>query len=304
MKSFFEKNRNLSLLCIISLLSLLTFVKSDLPVHCKKEQISGDWVFRIEKVVFNPKLLDEKTTCGHGYPDRIETTVGDVDFSFDSFEDVEVHLNSDYSVSDSNGKKVGTWTTIYDEAFVVNFGDKIYTAFLKYYKNPNNQGEYLSNCEKTMIGWFQADKNEPSKNWSCFLGFRKQLLANFQKNAVKSFLALNEKYTMSTEFKSKALYNEHNNKNSILGELKYGEQKDVVEELNSLNLPWKAEITDEFRDYSFFELKEKLGMRRAQSAKKELESFSFKEHDDVNPFEADFTRNVNHNINTQCIFNI
>ena len=67
-------------------------VKSDLPVHCKREQIEGDWVFRINSDIFNPDLNDYKTSCGHSFPDKIEKIVGDINYSFDDYKDINIIL--------------------------------------------------------------------------------------------------------------------------------------------------------------------------------------------------------------------
>jgi hypothetical protein len=45
--------------------------------------------------------------------------VGDTDFTFNSFTDIEVHLASDYIVYEDS-KAIGNWSPIYDEAFIVN----------------------------------------------------------------------------------------------------------------------------------------------------------------------------------------
>jgi len=49
------------------LLSSLNIVKSDIPVHCLKEDIVGDWVFEITSLEIKNSLLDN--TCGHDSPD-------------------------------------------------------------------------------------------------------------------------------------------------------------------------------------------------------------------------------------------
>lgn len=307
MKSILQiLTRRLVLISVV-LFCIFSHIKCDLPVHCKREQIAGEWVFRIENTKFDAKMFDQKTTCGHGFPDKIEQTVGDVDFSFDEFNDVELSLNNDYTITDKSGQKVGSWTTVYDEGFVAYYGKQVFTAFMKYYKKESFSSEYISNCEKTMIGWYQPNSNENNKNWSCFFGFRTSLAENFRKNKVKSFLS-NEKQTAPQmtsllEKSSKVLYKEHNNKELNLNEIRYGDQIEIISELNKLNLPWKAEIHDEFKNYSFFELKDKLGLRRAKSLKT-ADEYSFKESNQnkMNPFSADFTHNVNNSINTQCNF--
>jgi C1A family cysteine protease len=47
--------------------------------------------------------------------------------------------------------------------------------------------------------------------------------------------------------------------------LKYEDQKDIVEEINSMNLSWKAEVHEEFKGLSLLELNEKLGFKRSRT---------------------------------------
>jgi hypothetical protein len=97
-------------------------IKSDLPVHCKREQIEGEWIFRINNDIFNPDLNDFKTSCGHGFPDKIEKIVGDVNYSFESFRDVTLILSKDYKIYEPNSSNiVGKWTPVYDEGFIVYY---------------------------------------------------------------------------------------------------------------------------------------------------------------------------------------
>jgi len=116
-------------------LLLINYVKSDLPVHCKREAIDGHWTFKINKVKFQPSLKNLDTTCGHGFPDKIETTVGDNEFLFENYLPtvVKIKLESDYKVYE-NGKIVGNWTPVYDEGFILKYKQSVFTAFMKYYK--------------------------------------------------------------------------------------------------------------------------------------------------------------------------
>jgi hypothetical protein len=243
----------------ILLLIFLKHVLSDLPVHCKKEKIEGLWTFRISNDKFNADLRDSRVSCSHGLPDRVDTQVGDIDYKFDNYRDTEVLLSNDYKVYEGN-QVVGNWTPIYDEAFIVNYKNSIFTAFLKYYKKDsytgNDDKSYISNCDKTMLGWFIPDHNEGGKNWSCFFGIKTEVLKSCSKENflvqpvqnVSAFMELNIKLGEYAKTK--------------LMTMKYDEQTDLVNQVNSLNLGWKADIHEEFKGLSFFELKEKLGLLR------------------------------------------
>jgi C1A family cysteine protease len=282
-----------SLLCltILFLIMTITKVKSDLPVHCKREQIEGPWTFRIEKVSFDAELNKIQTSCGHGFPDKVEKTVGDIDFHYSKYEDFSLFLSSDYKIYSSSEKsqQVGHWTPIYDEAFIVYYKDSVFTAFMKYYKS-ETLGNYVSNCDKTMIGWYILDSKENSKNWSCFFGFKDKVKADFLTiKKLTSFLKIQDEPTklidknksnfMELQVVSSAYAYSRMQEQTVLKNTLYA-QEEIVEELNSLNLPWKADVHEEFRGLSFFELKEKLGLKRSLF---KLDDFKFYEQntDDI-----------------------
>ena len=58
----------------------IQYSKTDLPVHCVLNDIKGKWKFSLFKEVFDPSLKDEKTTCGHGFPNHISEDIGNEDY--------------------------------------------------------------------------------------------------------------------------------------------------------------------------------------------------------------------------------
>lgn len=207
-------------------------IKSDLPVHCKREQIEGEWIFRINSDVFNPDINDFKTTCGHGFPDKIEKMVGDVNYSFESFHDITLILTKDYKIYEHNSSsQVGKWTPIYDEGFIVYYKNSVFTAFMKYFlkqkttsPKPSNS-LYTSNCDKTMIGWVIQDQIEIDKNWSCFFGFKSKIKNEFMLNN-RNFLKPNKKF-------NKFDYDKNKNDNISNTSIKRGEYFSSIENSNS-----------------------------------------------------------------------
>ena len=280
-----------------------TTINCDLPVHCKREQIEGEWIFRINNDIFNPDLNDYKTTCGHGFPDKIEKIVGDVNYSFDNYRDIKMKLGSDYKVYDINSEKpVGSWTPVYDEGFILYYKSQVFTAFMKYFLKEKTHSKkpadklYSSNCKKTMIGWYIANKEKNNKNWSCFFGFKSQIENEFINE--KTFLKPNKRFnhfdyvqSKNQEGNSNNFYeNSSNNRNLNDVELesfleiktknksnmklktwmsRYEEQKEIVKEINENNLSWKAEVNEEFKGLSFMQLKEKIGMKKNNSKMKD-----------------------------------
>lgn len=305
-------------------------INCDLPVHCKREQIEGEWIFRINNDIFNPDLNEYKTTCGHGFPDRIEKNVGDINYSFDNYRDVNISLGKDYKIYEKGSSiPSGNWTPIYDEGFIVYYKKFIFTAFMKYFlKEKTNSPKpsdklYMSNCDKTMIGWVITDSSDVSTNWSCFFGFKsiRRNEFSFQKNFLKpnsefnhfdyinkkddyeksdsdtlnDLANLNEKSFGSESFGNANKYANNNfniddpelesfleinlkNKSNMQMKLwlsKYEEQKEIINEINSSNISWKAEINDEFKGLSFFQLKEKIGIKKSKSNSDAFNLYSF-----------------------------
>ena len=244
----------------------LTFVlcinlcSCDLPVHCKMEEIYSLWTFRIDSASFEPSLKNEQTTCGHGFPDQVDTTIGDKNFKFKHYNDIELILGKDYKVYDKTGMiQEGNWTTVYDEAFVVYYKQMVFTAFMKYYKNSHRDKDYSSNCDKTMVGWVIQNGKVNNKDWHCFFGFKSSIKNQFSPN---TFLGYNNYNTNSNTEKGYAFLemelgaiSEANMKMTDYS------QKDFVDEINNnTDLLWKADIYDDYKNLSFFELRKKLGL--------------------------------------------
>lgn len=258
----------LNMLLIVYLFFLITnVIKSDIPVHCRKEQILGHWVFRIENIKFTPNIDNPKTSCGNGFPNQIVKTVGDTNFKFDSFYDIELILDDKNNVYEADGKTlVGNFTTVYDEGFIVNYKDSIFTAFSKYYKKTNETKEnYESNCDKTMIGWYLLDFKNNNKDWSCFFGFKQSIKSEFEEKFLKESNSNNNNKSdniihskSNTQVLISLSLNTQTNKNL---NLKY-DQHEVVNEINNGQLTWNAEVHPEFTGLTFSELKDNLGLKR------------------------------------------
>jgi hypothetical protein len=330
-------------------------------VHCKREEIEGEWVFRINNDLFNPSLADYRSTCGHGFPDKIEKLEADINFAFDDFRDLRIFLGKDYKIYDPVSNEVkGKWTPVYDEGFIVNYDNFVFTAFMKYFLNPNLKNikikknakaknvDYMSNCQKTMIGWFIKDEKENEKNWSCFFGFKKSIENEFDylsqstnkgffnsniinHNLFKKVLKPNKNFsafryfyynkktkrfdkdnddeenfdTLHNNNKANSFLSNNSNKGFVdlnfdlldslendsflemktqtessdkmkikLNHLKYEEQFELINEINSNNLSWRAQMHDDFKGLSFLDLKAKLGLR---DSKKERSFFNKKQ---------------------------
>lgn len=97
-------------------LSQVPGVAADLPVHCLRHQVQGQWEFNLGP------LSADRPSCGHKHPDAQDAqpalrTLGDGGATQASSK-LTVNLNSpDRAVSPMDAS--GTFTMIYDEGFEV-----------------------------------------------------------------------------------------------------------------------------------------------------------------------------------------
>lgn len=143
---------------------LAALVRADLPVHCLRRQVAGEWRFVLGKPTAN------RTSCGHLKPD---TEDGQPSFALvdgaDAKTELVVQLEST-NVARSNGK-TGNWTMVYDEGFEVQLDGRVYFAFSKFTFENATMGvgkpRNISDCSKTMIGWFT---DEDRAEFGCYYG--------------------------------------------------------------------------------------------------------------------------------------
>lgn len=150
---------------LCSLLFLAIRVRGDLPVHCLRHQIPGEWEFTLTK----PK--SKRPSCGHWRPDSEERQPS-VDFIKTLQTTTRKFVLQDPDVV-KDGEKVGTWTMVYDEGFEVAVDGWTYFAFSRFELIPDNYAENghrnISHCDQTEVGWYH-DANR--SQWGCYIGKR------------------------------------------------------------------------------------------------------------------------------------
>jgi len=137
---------------------------ADLPVHCLRHQIVGDWEFELSP------MQNRRSSCGHRHPDA-EGAQPSLQFlhSLGQTEIKRFSMQDPNTVTGEDGTS-GTWTMIYDEGFEVAIGDSVFFAFSKFeYVQDANTGERVnvSHCDQTEVGWY----HNPGRNlWGCYTG--------------------------------------------------------------------------------------------------------------------------------------
>ena len=152
------KAKSSSILLLLSLSVLLNLGFADLPIHCLKHQVAGDWKLEIDTPVQNSKQM----SCGHETPDNPAKSYLSLRKEFQPTTEFLVSLDGESQALMNPGAN-GQWTMIYDEGFDINVGEHRFTAFFEYY--PNEQGRVMSYCGKTLVGWYH---NSNSGQKACF----------------------------------------------------------------------------------------------------------------------------------------
>eukprot|EP00747_Dinoflagellata_sp_TGD_P005526 gnl/TRDRNA2_/TRDRNA2_114261_c0_seq1.p1 gnl/TRDRNA2_/TRDRNA2_114261_c0~~gnl/TRDRNA2_/TRDRNA2_114261_c0_seq1.p1 ORF type:complete len:540 (+),score=91.81 gnl/TRDRNA2_/TRDRNA2_114261_c0_seq1:138-1757(+) len=142
---------------------------ADLPVHCVRHQLIGEWTFHLGPP--SARRLD----CGHQHPDSQTAQPGvSILGNVSSLRSVSVVLKEPNEAIVQG--EPGNWTTIYDEGFEVDGAGLEFFAFSKFKLLPSEMRTFggqtvvMSECGRTEIGWYR----ESSKNqWGCYYGVLK-----------------------------------------------------------------------------------------------------------------------------------
>jgi len=151
----------------------LQLVAADLPVHCLRHQVAGEWEFTLGPL--GPK----RSSCGHTKPDNpyMQPHMKFLE-NMGPLSKRRVTLGEPNTVSAEDGS-TGTWTMIYDEAFEVAMADTVYFAFSKFSFTDADRQHNISHCDETQIGWYHDTKRS---HFSCYVG--KKVNANGDDTAL------------------------------------------------------------------------------------------------------------------------
>lgn len=153
----------MKLVSLATLFSRIFLTEADLPVHCLRHQVQGEWEFTVSP------LEPKRSSCGHSKPDDPNKQPSlDTIKQFGQTSTKRFTLQDPDTVSGANGE-TGTWTMIYDEGFEVATGDLTFFAFSKFSFVPGKDGQQtnVSHCDETQVGWYH---NKARDNWGCYVG--------------------------------------------------------------------------------------------------------------------------------------
>jgi cathepsin C len=139
--------------CALALVAAgLTSVHADLPVHCVRHQVVGEWRFTLGPA------SEHRSSCGHNRPD-LEEAQPERSFlnTMGAESDLMVTLSNPNLAATARDSK-GHWTMVYDEGFEVYVGGMNFFAFsnFTFVQDPaTHQKRNQSHCGDTMVGWYQ-----------------------------------------------------------------------------------------------------------------------------------------------------
>lgn len=195
---------------------------ADLPVHCLYSEFLGEWEFVLDSQTFVADIFDEKASCGHGQPGKVQSYKETDTFDFEVSTSIKIQIKlPNIATSEEYGS--GTWTLIYDEGFIIYFPEKIFTNFFFYYEFLDT---HKSDCSRTTLGWYRSTSDSRVSDWGCFYG-SKSSKSSKASNAAPNIKSSNPPHT------------------SFLQEIKY-EDSDIVSQINSLQHSWKADYSPRF----------------------------------------------------------
>eukprot|EP00747_Dinoflagellata_sp_TGD_P181880 gnl/TRDRNA2_/TRDRNA2_35879_c0_seq1.p1 gnl/TRDRNA2_/TRDRNA2_35879_c0~~gnl/TRDRNA2_/TRDRNA2_35879_c0_seq1.p1 ORF type:complete len:628 (+),score=65.80 gnl/TRDRNA2_/TRDRNA2_35879_c0_seq1:56-1939(+) len=148
--------------CLFALVLLLDLATADLPVHCMRHQIVGEWEFTLSD------LSDDRKSCGHRRPDD-EHAQPELSLvaSHGPTTQIRITLSSPNAVTTPSGER-GSWTMMYDEGFDVVIDGMSYFAFSRFdFADGPNGNKNVSHCHLTQVGWYH---NMERTKWGCYTG--------------------------------------------------------------------------------------------------------------------------------------
>jgi len=144
------------------LLASLPLVGADLPVHCLRHQIVGEWEFHLGEA------SDVRSSCGHQRPDseRAEPMLRSLEGSSEASKlNVQLSLPN---MASTDRDSLGSFTMIYDEGFEVAVDGKVFFAFSRY--DFDSEGRNQTHCDETLTGWYH---DKEGGNYGCYYGIKK-----------------------------------------------------------------------------------------------------------------------------------
>jgi len=245
---------------VVNLLLLATLVGADLPVHCLRHEIVGDWTFKLG----SPS--QKRSSCGHVHPDVEEHQPQRSVVDSNSNASLLVKLqepNLATSVDDAHG----LWTMVYDEGFEVNVGDLSFFAFSNFtFQGDPSLKHNVSNCNETIVGWYQT---KDRKQFGCYYGTKVTNVTTSVESTAPPALRGSSSVGQAVQQKTSFVQTEQGMYDMALNEMS---QQKTVSMINRkvamLQLGWKAREMPHWNGRSMRELNMYAGIHRSPEARR------------------------------------
>lgn len=208
----------------------LRMVHCDLPVHCLRHEIVGDWNFQLSG------LSPHRTSCRHERPDVEGVQPQDLEQSTETKTVSLFEPHFAKTKSDVNGR----FTMIYDEGFEVEVDGLVFFAFSRFdLVTKDGMKKNVSRCGETHQGWYRQASSR--SKWGCYIASKVHMPINLIQvpTLMKSFSADYDKPLP----------------------LAWHEQR--ANHLNLLQTSWTARVYNRFVGLSLRQLNEYAGIRRS-----------------------------------------
>jgi len=238
---------------IAALSALAAPALADLPVHCLRHEVLGEWRFSLSPA------SSTRTSCGHLRPDReggqpARAVVDDARHT----EQLMVALRSP-NVAETARDAKGHWTMVYDEGFEVVVGGLNFFAFSNFTlkintSNPHRAKYNTSHCGDTMVGWYQ---NLDRTKFGCYYGTKVLKADGAPRSAAPPVVATVAKKKPAPEHYDKPMTTRMQNR--------------VVSKLNRklvmLQLGWRAKAMPRWNGRTMREVNGYAGIKRDAHAR-------------------------------------
>jgi len=228
--------------------------RADLPVHCLRHQLLGEWSFELGP------LAPQRTSCGHQRPDVETAQPHDLAATSGAKRVTLSEPNAAATSSDS----AGTFTLIYDEGFEVKVEGLTFFAFSRFDAGAAAGGTPAANanhshCGETARGWY---RNANRTMWGCYKATKAhQPVAMISMgSSVSSSVA---KVESKADAQLSAEYDEP---------LSAEWARSRVDRLNSMQAPWTARMYPRWVGLSLRQINAYAGIKRDMSTHQHREA--------------------------------
>lgn len=251
---------------LIYLLFICIFwqIQADLPVHCHKEDILGEWVFELTSIQSSENGF---VSCGHDSPDKAATSYLAFSKEFKAESKINLELINDFSAKSKDNKNNtnGTWNLIYDEGFEIELNGIKYFTFFGYTYNHNDPDKSVSHCNKTVVGWYlQTD----SQKKGCFRGKKANSNEEFLEEIDLDAKVAEKKKSKKFLKSSKSFISKETHEN-------------FLKSLNEKEKSWEADLNPMFAEMSLFEMNKFAGRKKFSTQKNKKNDYRNFAREDV-----------------------